>query len=120
MWSGGTSNLRVETPTPGVVKGADLCVCVCVARWYTGERGGTVTLFLSAPRFTEFTNEITEQTFAVKRMASKLVASVTITLNSLQGRGVCTLVVILECCLTANIDSVMITISEHYRTNTHK
>ena len=86
-------------------------VYVCVARWYTGECDGTVTLCLSGPRFTnrELTNQITEQTLVVKRRASRLAASVTITSNSLQSRDVCTLVVILECCLTANIYTVMIT-----------
>ena len=80
-----------------------------------------MTLCLSGPRFTnrEFTNQITEQTFVVKRMAAKLVVSVTITTKSLQSRDVCTIVVILECCLTANIYSVMITMSEHYSATTH-
>lgn len=65
---GGSSDLWEETLNPGVVKGADFCVCV--AHWFPGECAGIVTRSQSGPCFTEFTDQNTEETFDMKKTAS--------------------------------------------------
>lgn len=96
----------METPTPEVFTGADLHVCLCEeveAHWYT-------VVLVSQ---TEFTNQITQQSFVVKRMVPRLVARAAILTKRLQSRDVCTLVEILKCCLTANDNNISITVRPH-------